>query len=210
VILPTAVLFAATCLLPAQAFSQESAPEQQLLTHQVKDYFGGEKAQAYVFLGAGVAALGTGAFLFSRDGRVARGASYPVLAIGLLQAAVGTGLILRTDGQVAERERRIAHDAAGFQRDELARMEGVMSRFTVAMYTELAVGAAGLGLLAYGARQAQPTLQGIGLGLAIQCAVMLSLDFAAAQRGQRYLDALQGVSLSASRGGLAVGWQGTF
>jgi hypothetical protein len=208
--LPTALVFAATYLSPSQVFAHGSGSEQQRMTHQMEDYFGGEKAQAYVFLGMGVAALGAGAFLYSRTDRMARGASYPVLAIGLLQAAVGTGLILRTDGQIAERRIRIDQDLAGFRRDERERMEGVMSRFKVALYTELGVGALGLGLLAYGARQDRSTLKGIGLGLALQSTAMLGLDYFAAQRGQRYLDAIHGFALSASPGGVSVGWAAAF
>jgi hypothetical protein len=205
VMLRAALVFAAGILNPGQALAQESPSDRQRMTRQMEDYFAGEKAQAYVFLGAGLAALGTGAFLYSR-GETARGASYPVLAIGLLQAAVGTGLILRTDGQVLERRLRIDQDAAGFQRDEQERMEGVMSRFPIALYTEVILGAAGLGLLAYGAQQNHATLKGIGLGLAVQCAVMLGLDYVAAQRGQRYLSTLQGFALTASRDGVTVNW----
>ena len=158
----------------------------------MKEYFEGERAQAHLFLGSGLAAFGAGAFLLTRGDLAAEGAAYPVLAIGILQVAVGAGLLVRTDAQIAEHDARIAADPAGFKHAERARLDGVLRRFKVAEYIEAGAAAAGLGLVAYGEAARQPLATGIGAGLAAQSALMLGLDYLVDRRAQCYAAALSG------------------
>src|SRR5690349_8013023 len=132
---PLATTFAAASfLVAAQLFStpasaQEARGERYRMTLSMEDYFEGERAAGYVFLGEGLVSIGTSAFLFTRGDPMSRGAGFPVVIIGALEAAVGLGLAVRTSGQIAERKRWIGSDPAAFQRDEKKRMERVIRQF---------------------------------------------------------------------------------
>lgn len=193
-------LLGALALGAPRAAAQPSA-EQQRMTARMERYFAGEKAEGWVFLGTGVAALGSGVFLYTRRDDLAKGASYPVAAVGLVELAAGIVLLARTDGQVRDRRARIARDPAGFKRDETERMDRVASEFTLLKWTEIGLLAGGLGLFSWGALDEKRTLQGVGLGLAAQSAVMLTLDLFAAARADTYLDDLHAFQPSAAAQG---------
>lgn len=204
------VALAALCLAPKTSFAQADPLDARAMMARTTEYFEGERQQSYVFLGYGVGALGVGTYLVTRDDPVARGAGYPTLTFGLFQALVGASLAVRTGGQIADRRRRLADDPAGFARDERARMEGVMDRFVIAQGTEIALAGAGLGLFAYGALWHEPTLEGVGLGVAVQSVVTLGLEYLATRRGGRYLDHLKAFTPPAGRGALGAVWQMNF
>lgn len=201
----------AVCLLTfAPALGRAQHTERQHMTLLMEDYFGGEKSQAYVFLGAGLAAFGTSAFLFTRPDDLAHGAAYPVLVVGVLEATAGTVLLAATGGRVAERKRQIESDPAGFKSAEQARMEGVMKQFSWIEYIEIASALTGLGLYTYGEVGKRPVVAGVGIGLALQSTVMLGLDFLADRRGQRYVNALSGFNPHISREAYGLSWRGRF
>jgi hypothetical protein len=205
-----AVLLSACLLSLAPALARAEPTERQHMSLLMENYFTGEKSQAYVFLGAGVAALGTSALLFTRSDKMAQGAAYPVAIVGLLEATVGTILLARTDGQIAERKRQIASDPVGFKSAEHARMSQVMKRFAWVEYIEIGAALTGLGLYAYGEADKHPLVAGVGIGLALQSTVLLGLDFLADRRGQPYLDALAKFNPYVSREDFGLRWQTRF
>lgn len=133
-----------------------------------------------------------------------------MLAVGLVQALVGAGVLLRTPSQVSEKRTRIAADPAGFTTSEIERMNGVMSRFAIVKYTEGALILAGLGLLAYGSLDDRPTLEGIGIGLAASTAVLLGMDLTAEGRGGAYQTRLRGFQPTVTTSGLYLGYTTVF
>lgn len=204
------VALAAFCLAPKTALAQADPLDTRAMMARMTEYFEGERQQSYVFLGYGLGALGVGAYLVTRDDPIARGAGYPTLAFGLLQTLVGASLAVRTSGQIADRQRRLADDPAGFARDERTRMKGVMARFTIAQGTEIALAGVGLGLFAYGALRHEPTFEGVGLGVAVQSVVTLGLEYLATKRGGHYLDHLTSFTPPAGHGALGAAWQMNF
>jgi len=214
-----AALVAASLLCSANASAQLAAPppqqqpargERHRMTLSMEDYFEGERAAGYVFLGEGLVSAGTSAFLFTRGDEMSRGAAYPVAVIGGLEAAVGLILSVRTSGQIAERRRWIAKDPAGFQRAERARMGRVLRQFAWLEGFEIVAAATGLGLATYGEIDRKPLVTGIGAGLAVQSLALLGLDFLADRRGQRYVDALRDFNPSIAQDGFRLSWRTRF
>jgi len=207
-----AILTAASVLLSssASASAQPARGERYRMTLSMEDYFEGERAAGYVFLGEGLVSAGTSAFLFTRGDAMSRGAGYPVAVIGGLEAIVGLALAIRTSGQIAERKRAIASDPASFQRDEKKRMERVIRQFVVLEVFELAAVATGLGLATYGEVDKKPLVTGIGAGLVVQGAALLGLDFLAERRGRRYMNALVDFNPTAGQESVRLTLRGVF
>ena len=150
-------------------------------------YFQAEKQEAAIFVAVGAVALAV-ALLLLRGGGPWRAMAWPLGAVALIQLAVGGAVHLRTDGQVAALEARLATDPAAFRAEEAARMEKVMAGFRTYKAVEVALLAAGIALaLLFPGRQA---LLAAGVGLIIQPAFMLVLDLFAEHRGRAYLAAL--------------------
>jgi hypothetical protein len=192
--------------LPTQAFAQDGG-DVGLMRDAMHTYFGGEKREGFAFLGLGVAALAGGVVLFTQGSPFFRGASYTVAGIGLLHAIVGTALLLRTDAQVAGFDQQLTLHPAAYFSEELTRMKGVNRTFDILKITELVL-AAGGALTAGLAWQSNPTLAGIGAGLAVQALVTLGLDLFAEARADRYTEAL--VTYAPQQNAMVVGLGGRF
>lgn len=152
-------------------------------------YFAGEKAGAAVCL-----ALGIGAVLFAfwvwRSHTAFRAMAIPVGLIGLAQLALGAGLWLRTDPQVASLQAGLTDQPQSTREGELARMERVNANFQVIEAAEAALILVSLVLsLAF---RGKPTLTAVGMGLLLQASVMLAFDLFAEHRAHVYTAWLRG------------------
>jgi hypothetical protein len=152
-------------------------------------YFAGEKAGAAVCL-----ALGIGAVLFAfwvfRSHAAFRAMAIPVGLIGLAQLALGAGLWVRTDPQVASLQAGLTDQPQSARQSELARMERVNANFRVIEAVEAALILASLVLaLAF---RGKPTLTAVGMGLLLQASVMLAFDLFAEHRAHVYTAWLRG------------------
>jgi len=180
------------------------------MTADMERYFAGEKREGWVFAGVGALAAGGGVCLIMRDDPVARGASYPILAVAAVQLGAGVVLLARTDGQVSTRRRQIAEDGAAFKQRESARMSTVATQFEVLKVSEIGLIVGGLGLAWWGRREGHPRVHGAGLGLAAQASLMLVLDLFAAERARRYRGALDRFQPAATADGLVFSIGGAF
>ena len=181
-----AALLAASLLIAPPAAGAGEEP----LRADLRLYFDGEERGGWWFLGAGVTGLGAGTALWLEGEGTARGTAYPLAAFGLIQAAVGAVLLVRTDAQVAGLEARLALDPEALRRDELARIRKVNRTFDILMVSELVLVAAGTATFFLARRDDHDTLAGVGLGIAVEAAVTFGLDWFAAARADVYTDAL--------------------
>jgi hypothetical protein len=181
---------ALAALLVARGAAADEAIDQPTMQGELHHYFEGEKAEGIPFLSAGLAAFATGGVLFSRRTDFARGAAWPIVIVGVIEAGAGIVVYSRTDAQVARLDAQMASDPAALRRAELARMERVNREFEILKWTELALAAGGVGVTTYGIVKEDDTWKGVGIGLAAQATVMLVLDLFAAARADRYTDAL--------------------
>jgi predicted transcriptional regulator len=206
--LATLPLGLASMLISPSASAQQVRGDQ--MTRLMEEYFEGERSAGYVFFGQGLVSIGTSAFLFTRNDDMSRGAAYPVVVVGALEATVGLALMLRTSKQIAERRKQIATEPATFRRDEQKRMTRVIRQFVFLEVFELAAIATGLGLATAGELNHKPLLTGVGAGLTVQGAAILGLDFLAERRGQRYLNAIVDFNPTVSRDGFGLTLRGVF
>ncbi|MBC7695029.1 MAG: hypothetical protein H7141_06230 [Burkholderiales bacterium] len=117
----------------------------------------------------------------------------PLLLIGFIQVSVGTIVVLRVPKDITRVENQLEREPQKIKTDELPRMEKVHNNFVIYQWIEIALIIAGLILFFLFYNSQQTFWKGLGMGLLIQAAIMLSLDFAAKKRADKYI-----VSLSAS------------
>jgi hypothetical protein len=170
--------------------SSPAAAQRDVLRADLDAYFAGEKSQSWVFLGTGLAGLGTAVGLYVEGSDLARGASYPIAVFGLGQAVVGAGLAWRTDAQVARLQAQLVADPGALKAAELKRMRRVNLQFDILMIAELVFVVGGTATFFLARREDADTLAGVGLGLASEGAVTLVLDWFAARRADRYTESL--------------------
>lgn len=156
-------------------------------------YFAAEKWESLLFVLVGVLAIGASGWMWM-TGAALRGIGYPLVLVGLIQIAVGAGVFLRTDKQVAALSDQVGRAPAEFRAAEVSRMEKVQRNFQIYKAVELGLLLAGMAL-SYLARRRE-LWYGMAVGLILQSSVMMVLDLLAEHRGERYLNAVRSVSAS--------------
>lgn len=157
-------------------------------------YFAGEKIGGYVLMGMGTVGLVTGAYLITRTSATMKGASYPVLGIGLLHLAAGIYINLASDKRVDDFSRQLGEDPRAFVERESKRMRGVSTQFTVLKIAECVLIAGGVTTFVLARRADRPRLAGAGLAVAIEMGATLAFDFSAAARASEYRERLAEVA----------------
>jgi hypothetical protein len=173
---------------PPSRFDDDATARMRRSMHA---YFAGERREAWAFGGAGVLTLGGGGAMFAADDPLYRGAALPLVMVGAVELAAGIVLLARTDAQVAELDRRLDADRRAFLSLEAPRMERVQREFGVLAIAEVALLVAGLGVASYGGARGDHALSGIGGGVALQSAAMLTFDAHASARADAYVTALR-------------------
>lgn len=154
----------------------------------IEKYFNAEKAESRVFMGLGAAGIITALlFFFVLKHDFYKGASVPLLLIGLLLAVVGYTVYKRSDD---DRKRNVyAYDMnpAELREKELPRMRAVMRNFVIYRWVEIFLLLAGVALYIYFIRDFKHDFwRGLGLGLAVMALLALVADFFAEKRGRVY------------------------
>jgi hypothetical protein len=181
----------------------------------MEDYYRGERRAGLWLMGMGVAGIGSGAYLTSRDTDFSSGLSYPLLGVGAVHFAAGVYLIFASNRRITKFAGEINDDAGGFTDREYERIGAVKTQFLILKIVESVLIAGGIGLAIYGEREDRPTLTGVGTGLAIESAVTLVFDIVASRRAGRYRRALGGLRVGiapddAGGNAVAIGLSGTF
>ncbi len=154
---------------------------------EMMSYFSAEKQESLLFIAVGLIAIGVSAWLWTGEHRL-RSMAFPLVAVAAIQIAVGAGVYLRTDAQVAQLTAQYENIPAAYRAAETERMRTVMDRFGTYKVIEIALIALGIALI-LGMRRSDLAV-GIGAGLLLQSAFMLSLDMFAEIRAEDYLGAL--------------------
>lgn len=153
-------------------------------TAELVAYFTAEKHGAIVIACIGIVSAIFGAYLW-RTGSPFKAMMWPLLIIGLAQIALGVGLFLRTDPQVARIEDGLRTTPQITAAAELARMTKVNRSFKVIIAIEVVVILAGV-ILAVALRSRQIAWAAVGMGLVVQAAVTLVFDLFAEYRALAY------------------------
>jgi hypothetical protein len=162
------------------------------------EYFAGEQRGGYILIGMGAAGLLAGGLLYRHGSLTARGASYPLLGIGVLHIAAGIFINVSSAHRVDKFDRFIDKDPSEFVREESKRMEGVSTQFTALKIAELVIATGGLTLAGIGWRTDRPRLKGAGLAIAAEMLLTFGFDIFAARRAHDYRAALAQVDVSSA------------
>ena len=188
-------LAAGVALLAAFAVAREAhaeSPETSRVRKDLHTYYGGEKSGSLQFAVPGFVSLGVGTALLATDpSDMAKGAAVPVLAFGAIELGAGLVLFLRTDALLARLDGELTRRPTGWKAAETDHLRHVRDKFAALMWTEIAVAGIGAGMAAGGAYAKAPTVQGIGIGLAVESSVLFILDSIAAERAKPYLSSLE-------------------
>jgi hypothetical protein len=159
-------------------------------------YFSGEKQESLLFLILGIVAIllaVTFWFFIKANPSFYKGASIPLLAIGLIQMVVGYSVYSRTDKQQKDIAYNMGMEPVNYiKHTELPRMKTVMKNFVIYRWVEIVFTIIGLVLIFLFRLNADKTFwYGFGVALAIQAVIMLGADYFAENRGKIYTNELQ-------------------
>jgi len=155
----------------------------------IRTYFTGEKSESVIFMVIGVATITFSAYALLKWGdSFYKGFAFPVILIGLIQIVVGSTVYFRTDKQVQELEAQFTKDKKTFVAAEIPRMEAVMKNFS--LYKKVEVGFVVIGLILIFLTPSKEFWLGVGVGMLLQGALMLTADVFAERRGTTYQNSL--------------------
>jgi predicted membrane channel-forming protein YqfA (hemolysin III family) len=154
----------------------------------IERYFIAEKQESLIFIIIGGLAivLALVAWFYGKASFF-RGAAIPLLIVGLIQGIVGYTVYKRSDDDRVRNVYAYDMNPGQLKSDELPRMEKVNKNFDIYFGIEVALAVLGVVLVIYFRRKpAQLFWYGFGVALAIQALVMLTADYFAEKRADKY------------------------
>jgi hypothetical protein len=191
----------------ALTWSAASAAEEAAMDKAMDAYFTGEQRAGGAALALGLTAGGIGAGMLADEREFTLGLAIPLIAAGSLQAIIGTVLLARTSGQLADLRAQHARDPAAYRNEELPRMERVNGWFgvyKVVWLSLIGVGAAGV---VFGTLDERPGFVGAGLGLTAEASATIVFDVIAEDRAAEYTEQIRRhtPTLAVGPGGVTLG-----
>src|SRR5688500_4900951 len=116
------ILVVAMVVLWASTATAE--PDRDQTRAAMEDYFAGEKRGGLTLVGMGAAGLLAGGLMLRSSNLTLKGASYPLLGIGVLPLAAGIFIHVSSSGRVDQFAADIEKDPAAFVASERPRMRG--------------------------------------------------------------------------------------
>jgi hypothetical protein len=158
----------------------------------IKNYFTQEKIESVFFILIGVTAISFALInLFIIKYSFYKGLAYPLLLIGLIQLGVGASIYSRSPKDIIRVEDLFKKETQKIQTEEIPRMQVVIENFLLYKWIEIVLIIIGIILFFCCKKTPYVFWKGLGLGLIIQAALMLSLDSIAEKRSIIYLKQLQ-------------------
>jgi len=154
----------------------------------IERYFIAEKQESLVFLIIGCLAivLALVAWFYGRTSFF-RGAAIPLLLVGLIQGIVGFTVYRRSDDDRVRNVYAFDMNPGQLRTEELSRMEKVNKNFDIYFGIEVALAFIGVGLVIYFRRKPDLVFwYGFGVALALQAVIMLTADYFAEKRADKY------------------------
>lgn len=155
----------------------------------IKTYFTAEKNESLIFMAFGILTIGFSLYAMLKWGdSFYKGFAVPAILIGIIQLVVGGTVYFRTDKQIKQLETQFQQDKTAFAKTETPRMETVMKNFS--LYKKVEVAFVVIGLLLIFLAPSKEFWLGVGVGMLLQGALMLTTDIFAERRGQGYIEAI--------------------
>jgi hypothetical protein len=156
----------------------------------IKAYFAAEKNESLIFILFGILTIGFSVYALLKWGdSFYRGFAVPAILIGIIQIVVGSTVYFRTDKQINQLETLYQQDQAAFAKAETPRMDTVMKKFS--LYKKIEVVFVVMGLLLIFFAPSKGFWLGIGVGMLLQGALMLTADIFAERRGKEYIRSIE-------------------
>jgi hypothetical protein len=169
----------------------------------IPDYFKPEKYEALLFILISAALIAFSSYAILKFGdSFYEGLAIPFILIALVQIVIGSTVFFRTDKQISTLKTLYKEHPKTFDEQELSRIIPVNKNFIIYRNIELAFVVIGLGL--FFILREKDFWYGIGVGMFIQGAVMLSLDMFAERRGHIYQNQLKAIASEHSNGDALV------
>jgi drug/metabolite transporter (DMT)-like permease len=159
----------------------------------IEKYFNAEKAESWIFMAIGIIGIALSViFFFVLKTNFYKGASVPLLLVGLLLGIVGFTVYKRSDSDRLRNVYAYDMNPAQLKQQEIPRMETVMKNFSIYRYIEIALAIIGICLFFYYGHYTEKFFwKGFGLTLAIMAILALSADYFAEKRGYFYIEGLK-------------------
>lgn len=176
--------------VPAAAALTPAEPRLDVLREAMHTYVRGERRSIVPFGVMAISTLLAGSLLFIPKEPIMRGAAWPLLGFGVLELAAGLFFGLRNEQP--KLDALLDEDPAGFVREETQKITRISARNQPLLLAVWSVLLAGGGAMAgIGASQNLLTLEGVGLGLAVQALAFFLVDWAVMDRADDYLAVLR-------------------
>jgi 4-amino-4-deoxy-L-arabinose transferase-like glycosyltransferase len=161
----------------------------------IEKYFAAEKLESLFFIIIGIVAVILAIiFFFFLKTNFYKGVAVPLLLIAAIQITVGYTVYKRCDEDRKRNTYAYDLNPGELRLKEIPRMEKVNSNFILYRWIEIALTICGIILLfLYKENADKKFWYGIGVGLAIQALIMLSLDYFAEARAKVYTNGLREV-----------------
>jgi hypothetical protein len=159
---------------------------------QISKYFNEEKYESVFFILVGVIAIVLSIYFFIKvKTPFYNGISFAFLAVAAVQLTVGISVYFRSPKDIIRVENFVKLEKEKIQTEEIPRINVVMKNFILYRWVE--IGLLVLGLVFFFYFKPDTLMRGLGLGLFIQPALMLFLDYFAEKRGFEYVDFLKNI-----------------
>jgi hypothetical protein len=164
-----------------------------LTKSDIEKYFIAEKQESLVFFVVGLAAVLIALILyFMVKTQVCRGAAIPLLILGLVQAAAGYTVYVRSDDQRISQVYAYDMNPDQLKTVELTRMRKVNTNFTLYRWVEIGALIAGVILIILFRDPAGKIFwMGFGISLTLMAAELFTADFIAEKRAVKYTSLLE-------------------
>ena len=158
-------------------------------------YFNGEKQESLLFIIVGVSAIIAALILlFYFKHQWGKGAAWPLLFIGIVQLVIGYSVYTRSDAQRKDIVYKMDMNTDALIKEELPRMEKVMSNFAIYKYIEIGLLVLGIAMFFYFRNQIDKQFwMGLFAALMLQAGLMLLANGFAERRGHKYLEGMTSV-----------------
>lgn len=158
----------------------------------IEKYFIAEKNESLLFVIIGIAGIVAAAvFFFFLKTSFYKGASIPLLLIGLLLGVVGFTVYRRSDADRTRNTYAYDMNPQELKTKELPRMQTVMKNFVIYRWVEIILAITGAALFLYFRdNTAQLFWKGFGLSLCVMALLALTADYFAEKRGHQYMNGL--------------------
>lgn len=153
---------------------------------EMRGYYRSERDIAILFTGLGLASVGGGSVLATRDTDFARGLGWSMIVVGGVQLLVAIFYGLEVSHEIDHYGKALAADPGAFKIEEGEHIHGTTSRFTWYRAGELAIAAGGAGAAIYGFAADEDTWKGIGIGVAAEALAFFVIDSFGQARAHRY------------------------